>query len=218
LEKYVADAFKKITPFVYSRADSGSGKFHKEDVTLDEKIPLHIECKNQAELSLVTWWKQTLEGCPASKFPVLIYRLNYQPKPTVYMALNDFFSWLSDQKITAFDTHISIEFDEFMDLVKINMLVKFKIRSACNGRIYDTGKVYDISKEIFNNLYPNCEKIVNEIKIDRNISNKDYIGKIKKGKDCIGILISTIGRPKRIKTIVSNKKKLLHYFIIFISF
>ena len=84
----------------------------------NEKIPLHIECKNQAELSLVTWWKQTLEGCPASKFPVLIYRLNYQPKPTVYMALNDFFSWLSDQKITAFDTHISIEFDEFMDLVK----------------------------------------------------------------------------------------------------
>lgn len=116
LEKWVCSRLKTIDPHCYSRADSGSGKFHKEDITTS--LPLHIEIKNQATLELLTWWKQTLESCPASKYPVLIYRLNFQKMPTVYMRFSDLLSYISGNKIETFHFNISLSFNDFLQVVK----------------------------------------------------------------------------------------------------
>lgn len=120
LEKFVSSALEKIYPYAYSRADSGSGKFHKEDVSLPREVPLHIECKNQAELQLETWWKQTVEGCPQYKYPVLIYRLNFQKVPTVYMRFDDLLSYISNQKIemSPFRFCISLSFNDFLKVLQ----------------------------------------------------------------------------------------------------
>lgn len=87
LERYVADALRKIDGIAYARLDSGSGLHRKEDVFT--KLPLFIECKNQAMPAIKSWWLQTTMGCPANKFPVLIYRLSYQKEPTVVMHFKD---------------------------------------------------------------------------------------------------------------------------------
>lgn len=118
LQIYIANAFKKITSYVFSRADSGSGKFHKEDVTLPDYIPLHIEAKNHAVADIGDWWKQTLNGCPASKIPVLIYRLNYDKKPTVYMKLTDLILMVEDKVGLLSGVKMKIDFDDFMEIVK----------------------------------------------------------------------------------------------------
>jgi hypothetical protein len=91
LEKYVAMELGTLFKYAYSRADSGSGKYNKEDVSLPADVPLHIECKNHAVASVGTWWAQTINGCPSYRFPVLVYRLNYQTLPTVVMRLIDCF-------------------------------------------------------------------------------------------------------------------------------
>jgi hypothetical protein len=118
LEKFVAGELAKVFSYAYSRADSGSGKFAKEDVTLPKGIPLFIECKNQADLELMTWWRQTLEGCPASKYPVLIYRLNFQKVPTVYLRFGDLLSMMSGKKVDTFQFNISLSFDDFLQVLK----------------------------------------------------------------------------------------------------
>lgn len=118
LQEYIANAFKKIHPYVFSRADSGSGKFHKEDVTLPDFIPLHIEAKNWAKGSFREWWFQTMNGCPASKYPVLIYRLNYEKKPTVYMRITDLILFLGDRVDLLDELKARIDFDDFMNLVE----------------------------------------------------------------------------------------------------
>ena len=117
LQEYIAKAFKKIHPYVFSRADSGSGKTHKEDVTLPDFIPLHIEAKNWAKGSPAQWWFQTINGCPRSKCPVLIYRLNYDKKPTVYMKLTDIIFIVAEHIDLLKDLKVKLDFDDFMSLV-----------------------------------------------------------------------------------------------------
>lgn len=118
LEKYVAKEFKKYFDYTYSRADSGSGKFQKEDVTLPDYVPLFIECKNHNVKSLKRWWKQTLDGCPPSKYPVLIYKLPYFEE-RVYMKMSDAIGFvsLSKQKIYMENVMIDMTFKDFLKLV-----------------------------------------------------------------------------------------------------
>ena len=128
LEKLVASTFADIFPFAYSRADSGSGKMHKEDVTLPLNVPLHIECKNQATIDLKGWWSQTMEGCPAYKFPVLIYKLDFQQKPSVVMRMSDVlqfylsnkpdFAAFGEKQILDLMVLITMSFDDFIGIVK----------------------------------------------------------------------------------------------------
>lgn len=117
LEKFVAEKLEKIYPFAYSRADSGAGKFHKEDITLPSYIPLHLECKNHAQLHLKDWWGQTLKGCPANKIPVLIYKLPFQD-PMVYWQLDDMLGFLARRAVdTEFHCPVTIQFDNFCQLL-----------------------------------------------------------------------------------------------------
>jgi hypothetical protein len=122
LEKLVAKKFKEITPYVYSRADSGSGKFHKEDVTLPDNLPFFIECKNQAEINIKQWWKETIDGCPAGKFPILIYKQNYQREPTVVTTFFNLLSYISRVKELPEDNSlqflIHLNFTDFINLIK----------------------------------------------------------------------------------------------------
>lgn len=122
LEKLVAKEFKKIIPYVYSRADSGSGKYHKEDITLPNEIPLFIECKNQAEPKINQWFKDILKKCPENKIPVLIYKENYQ-KPKVVLYLHNLIDFLSNtnEKIDyegVLKILIEMDFNDFLGLIK----------------------------------------------------------------------------------------------------
>lgn len=118
LEKYVAHHLSKIFKFAYSRADSGSGKYNKEDVSIPDSVPLFIECKNQAKLSLTNWWNQTTFHCPRSKLPILIYRLNYQKEPTVVTNIMSLVKILKNIKEDVTDIKISMSFNDFLALVK----------------------------------------------------------------------------------------------------
>lgn len=120
LEKFVADQFKDIFTYAYSRADSGSGKFHKEDVSLPREIPLHIECKNQATLDIGGWWRQTLDGCPANKHPVLIYKLPFHD-PQVYLyldALAHVLGLRNEEPGFDYAIPVTLEFKYFKQLLK----------------------------------------------------------------------------------------------------
>lgn len=87
LEDFVVKALKEIDPTCYRRADSGSGRDNKEDVTT--VLPLHIECKNQEVKNVNKWWKQTCDSCPEDKFPILVYKKNFQREPIVLMCFDD---------------------------------------------------------------------------------------------------------------------------------
>lgn len=121
LEKFVANELKKIFYFVYSRADSGSGKYHKEDITLPDNIPLFIECKNHAEPRIDEWFKDILKKCPDNKYPVLIYKKNYQ-KPKVVMYFNDMIDFLSNTGKVEYEGYfkflIEFDFNDFINLLK----------------------------------------------------------------------------------------------------
>ena len=119
-EKEIAKKLGKFFEYTYSRADSGSGKFQKEDITVPDNVPLHIECKHHAKLNINTWWNQTIDGCPDSKYPVLIYKTNYQPAK-VYMKLADSigFAGNSKQKIWMNNIMITMLFDDFLKLIEI---------------------------------------------------------------------------------------------------
>ena len=134
LEKYIARELKKVFGFAFSRADSGSGKFHKEDITLPDNVPLLIECKNQAEPKIETWFRKMEENCPADKYPVLIYKTNYQ-EPKVVMRISDLLNFLSGLKQYhdfkdlfgfEFSFKITFEFKDFVSLLSEAFNVKQK--------------------------------------------------------------------------------------------
>jgi hypothetical protein len=116
LENFVADELSKIDKYAYRRADSGSGFRRKEDVFTT--LPFFIECKNQAKLNITLWWKKTCFNCPEDKYPILIYKQNYQHNPVVYMWLDDLFSFISDKKINAFEENVMLFFTDFMSLLR----------------------------------------------------------------------------------------------------
>ena len=118
LEKMVAKELDKIFSYAYSRADSGSGKEHKEDVTLPPEVPLFIECKNHSKEKFSEWWGQLERGCTIGKYPVLIYKLPYK-QPQVQMYLNDLIGLMTKQKVTSFGTvKITMPFDGFVFVLK----------------------------------------------------------------------------------------------------
>lgn len=116
LEDFVVTYLKEFDAYVYRRADSGSGLHNKEDVTT--KLPFHIECKNQEATDIKKWWLQTCDGCPESKYPVLIYKKSYQREPIVYMMLSDVISYMSDIKVNTFKIGISMVFSDFTSLIR----------------------------------------------------------------------------------------------------
>lgn len=116
LEDYVVLTLKEFDDYVYRRADSGSGYRNKEDVTT--KLPFHIECKNQEVLSINKWWDQTCIGCPKSKYPVLIYKKNYQKDPMVYMKLSDVISFISDGPIDNWEVFITLTYSQFLIILR----------------------------------------------------------------------------------------------------
>lgn len=115
LEKLVANEFRKIDKYAYRRADSGSGKFKKEDVTT--KLPFSIECKHHKIPKIKEWWVDLLYVCPRNRYPVLIYKQDYKT-PTVVIMLKDLLSYMSGIKVTSLPTRIRMDFYEFMKLVK----------------------------------------------------------------------------------------------------
>lgn len=119
LEKYVAKKFSEIYSFAYARADSGSGKHKKEDVTLPDSAPFFIECKNQAEARVSEWWKQTIYHCPQDKIPVLVYKLNYQKNSTVVMTLGDLVRVISGVDPSLWGgVLVSFLFEDFLSVLK----------------------------------------------------------------------------------------------------
>lgn len=116
LEDLVVDYLKEFDEYAYRRKDSGSGLHKKEDVTT--KLPFHIECKNQEVINIKKWWVQTCDGCPQNKYPVLIYKKNYQREPIVYMMLSDLISYMSDVKVTTFKIGISMVIEDFTSLIR----------------------------------------------------------------------------------------------------
>lgn len=120
LEKFVASELKKIFKYVFARADSGSGKWHKEDITLPDNIPLAIECKNHAEPKINEWMSELYIKTPPEKYPVLIYKTNYQ-KPKVVMRFGDLINFISKQN-TKYDWQllflITLDFNSFINLLE----------------------------------------------------------------------------------------------------
>jgi len=115
LENFVANELRKIDKYAYRRADSGSGLHRKEDVFTT--LPLFIECKNQKELHINDWWKKTIENCPSDKYPILVFKQNYQREPTVCLWLGDLLSLLSKQKVDL-KYKIYLAWSDFFDLIK----------------------------------------------------------------------------------------------------
>lgn len=120
LERFVAKALLEFDKHAYARADSGSGLHRKEDVFTT--LPFFIECKNQAEPSINSWWKQTLDGCPANKLPILIYRLNYQKSPTVVTTYYDLLHFISGVNELPEDNTlkflIHFAFEDFISVIR----------------------------------------------------------------------------------------------------
>ena len=126
LEGFVAKAFRDVFGYAYARADSGSGKFQKEDVTIPHEVPLFIEVKNQAKLSLKSWWFQTTYHCPVDKLPVLVYKLNYQKEPTAVMTAGGFFQMVKEARVEDWqDVKVAFSFSDFMEIVKCAFYKKF---------------------------------------------------------------------------------------------
>ncbi len=117
LENFVSKRLDKIFVYSYRRADSGSGKFHKEDVTLPSNIPIFIECKKHAKENIKGWWKQTIEGCPVSKMPVLVYELDRWREPMVLCRFSDILWLLSGGSRVKMPLHIHMNWYEFEQLL-----------------------------------------------------------------------------------------------------
>lgn len=115
LERWIANQLKKIDKYTYRRADSGSGRLRKEDVFTT--LPFFIEAKNQSKLNLTNWWKQTLEGCPKDKLPVLVYKQNYQRDPYIMMYLGDLLYYLSGKKVDL-KYKVIMFFSEWFSIIK----------------------------------------------------------------------------------------------------
>ena len=111
LENYVADqiALKGIDPRARAESSSGAGNREKGDIWTSMMIlgqNAGIECKNQANLSIPDWWRQTKKLEKLSREPVLVFKIGYE-------------DWG--------DTKCVIYLDCLLDLVKENMELKKKL-------------------------------------------------------------------------------------------
>lgn len=120
LENFVVDNFKKFDKYCCRDSGSGNGKYHKEDVRTS--LPFHIECKNQEALSITAWWNQTLIGCPADKYPILIYKQRYERDPKVVMYLIDMIFFVGGSTVSPqrrdFTELITLSFSDLMSIIE----------------------------------------------------------------------------------------------------
>ncbi len=111
LENYVADqiALKGIDPRARAESSSGAGNREKGDIWTSMMIlgqNAGIECKNQANLSIPDWWRQTKKLETLSREPVLVFKIGYE-------------DWG--------DTKCVIYLDTLLELVKENMELRRKL-------------------------------------------------------------------------------------------
>lgn len=94
LEDYVADQIvaKDIDPRARRESSSGSGNREKGDIWTSMMIlgqNAGIECKNQANLSIPDWWRQTKKLESLGREPVLAFKIFGEPlgetKVVVYL-------------------------------------------------------------------------------------------------------------------------------------
>lgn len=128
LEKWVAKRLEAFLDYAYPRSDSGSGVEKKEDVTIPPWVPIHIECKNHAELACQTWYNKAVFSCPKNKYCIVVYKQNYQKVPKVYIKLGDLMGLMSGQTVTIEDYFVHISFDEFEQLL-IKSLDFYRIKN-----------------------------------------------------------------------------------------
>lgn len=84
LEKYVCEQIKAKGLDSHPRPafNSGATNTEKSDIwtsmmILDQNVG--IECKNQKNVSIPEWWKQTRKLEKLSREPVLVYKLHNEP-------------------------------------------------------------------------------------------------------------------------------------------
>ncbi len=111
LENYVADqiALKGIDPRARAESSSGAGNREKGDIWTSMMIlgqNVGIECKNQSNLSIPEWWRQTKKLESLSREPVLVFKIGYE-------------EWG--------DTKCVIYLDTLLELVKENLELKKKL-------------------------------------------------------------------------------------------
>jgi hypothetical protein len=95
-ERAIAKKLNKFLDANVKRTPNSGGLSLKGDIlTLDTKspaFPYHWELKNQKSVHIPKWWKQTIDDCPVSKIPLLVYRMNYDDM--ISMRLDDFIGLL----------------------------------------------------------------------------------------------------------------------------
>lgn len=84
LENYVADQIqlKGIDPRARAEFSSGAGNREKGDIwtsmmILDQNVG--IECKNQSNLSIQEWWRQTKKMESLAREPLLVFHIEHEP-------------------------------------------------------------------------------------------------------------------------------------------
>lgn len=94
LEKYVADQIRKkgIDPKAYPSHGSGNTDREKADIWTSMQIlgqNVGIECKNQKNLRIPDWWRQTEKMQDLGREPVLVFKQYGDPmaetKVVVYL-------------------------------------------------------------------------------------------------------------------------------------
>ena len=100
-KRYERAIAKKINKFLGTnlrRTPNSGGLSLKGDILeINPASPVfefHFELKNQKSLHLPKWWKQTLDDCPVSKTPMLVFRMSGED--LVALGLNDWLGLVYD--------------------------------------------------------------------------------------------------------------------------
>lgn len=104
LEDYVADQIvaKGIDPKARRDGASGAGNREKGDISTSMMVlgqNAGIECKNQANLSIPDWWRQTRKLQSLAREPILAFKIYGEPLE---------------------ETKVVIYLDTFLELVKLS--------------------------------------------------------------------------------------------------
>lgn len=104
LEDYVADQIvsKGIDPKAHRDGASGAGNREKGDINTSMMVlgqNAGIECKNQANLAIPEWWRQTKKLESLRREPILAFKIYGEPME---------------------ETKVVIYLDTFLELVKLS--------------------------------------------------------------------------------------------------
>jgi hypothetical protein len=110
LEEFVAEQIrsKGIDPKAYRAHGSGNGNTEKADIWTSMTVlgqNAGIECKNQANLCIPEWWRQTKKLESLGREPVLAFKIYGEPlsETKVVIYLDTFLELVKNQQITKLD-------------------------------------------------------------------------------------------------------------------